>query len=78
MDLHLFAELVEEALDHKKGFGVPDVLAVDGIKKAFTEGKVIDRVQQIGLSHAIIAHKTVDLFGESFLERLVIFEVYER
>jgi hypothetical protein len=32
-----------------------DILAVDRVKEAFTKGKVMDRIQDIGLTLSIVA-----------------------
>ena len=50
------------AIEHKEVLVVHDYLRVDGREGAPTERQVIDSVEKVGLSHAVLPYKTVD-FG---------------
>ena len=51
------------------------VLAIDGVKVTFAEGKVVHGIQQVGLAGAVIAHKAVDIATKGKVNLLVVLEV---
>lgn len=65
------------ALDHADIGIVLDDLRIDGIGITPAKRQVINRIQQIGLTHAVVAHKTVD-FGRQFkLNLRQVFVIYD-
>ena len=42
-------------MNSKKIFPVPDILSIGRIEIAFAEGEIIDRIQQVGLTHSVVA-----------------------
>ena len=54
---------------------VADVLAVDGVEVALAEGKVMNRIQQVGLTNPVIPDKTIDLVGELVISLGIILKI---
>ena len=64
--------LLIETLNHEEVGLMEDILRVDGIPSAFAEREVIDGIQQIGLSHAVLPQETVQLIGKEQIHLLQI------
>ena len=71
-------KFIENTLYDTKRLIVLDVLTIDRIKMAFTEGEIMNGIQKIGFSHAIITHKTVDLLRKNGFKGGVILEIDQR
>jgi len=71
-------KFIENTLYDTKRLIVLDVLTIDRIKMAFTEGEIMNGIQKIGFTHAIITHKTVDLLRKNGLKGGVILEIDQR
>jgi hypothetical protein len=57
----IFGCISEQSLDQKK-FGImPNYLTVYRIDCTLTERKIINGIQQIGLTHPVLSYKTIDL-----------------
>ena len=66
--------LVEALYDKEVGL-VADVLRVDGVARAFAERQEVDGVQQVGLPHAVLPEKTVQLGRKCQFHLLQVFVV---
>ncbi len=53
-----------------------NILCGDRIEVALSVGKMIDRIEHIGLSNTVISHKTIDFRIEGKTFRLKILVVY--
>jgi hypothetical protein len=53
------------ALYHKEISRMQHILRVDGVTRTLAERQIIDGIQQIGLSHAVLPKEAVQLVGKS-------------
>ena len=60
--MHLDRAVVgsKHAADGKKGLAVANVVCVGGVEIAFRGAEVVDRVQHVGLSRTVFAHKSIE------------------
>ena len=65
-------------LQHAHILLVVDDLAVLRMDMAFRKGEVIDGVEQIGLSHAVVSEETVHFRGESHFRLQYVFVIENR
>ena len=65
-------------LQHAHVLLVVDDLAVLRMDMAFRKGEVIDGVEQIGLSHAVVSEETVHFRGESDFRLQYVFVIENR
>ena len=65
-----------EPLDNEKISRMQNILRVHGIAGTLTERKEIDCIQQVGLTHAILSEKAVELRRESkiYLFQILVIE----
>jgi hypothetical protein len=56
---------------------MPDILRIHRVKIAFTERQIVDGVENIGFSRAIVSYKAVDFITEFQLRFVIIFKVYK-
>jgi hypothetical protein len=52
------------SLDHRKFMLMPDVLRINGIKITLAKAQVMNGIQYIGLSNAIVSNKTIYPWGK--------------
>ena len=52
-----------------------DVLLVGGTKEALAERKVIDGIEDVGLTRPVEAHETVDILRQLQIRRFTVLEV---
>jgi hypothetical protein len=55
------------AVNHKKIIAMADILCINGVEITLTKGQVIDGIQEVCLSRAVVSDKTVDLVGKNIL-----------
>ena len=67
-----------EPLYHEEIGLVKDVLRVDGVARALTERQVVDGIQQIGLAHAVLPEKAVQLGRERQFHLLQVLIIKDR
>jgi hypothetical protein len=65
------------AVHRKKILAVPDVLGVIRIEITLAERQIVDRVQQIGFTRAVVSDYAIDLPGEKKLGIRVILEIVQ-
>ena len=63
------------SLHNEKRFFVPDILQIGQVKITFTHGKVINSIQDIGLSNPIISDETIETGSKSQGRLCDIFKV---
>ena len=63
------------AVDGKEILLVADVLLVGGTKKTLAERKVVDGIEDVGLSRPVEAHETVDILRQLQIGRFTVLEV---
>ena len=71
----LFAILNKQPVVCKKIRALPDLLAIDGIEIAFAQREIMNRIQQVRFSRAVVACKNVHTLAEVKLSRGVVFEI---
>ncbi len=54
-----------------------DILGRYGVEIAFAQSKVVNRIQNVGLSHTIVTDKTIDLAVECKIPGFNIPIIYE-
>jgi hypothetical protein len=55
-----------------------NILGIQGIEITLGQGKVIYRIQQVGLARPIITHKAIDLIAEIQFQLIKIFKIDKR
>jgi hypothetical protein len=78
IDILLFAPSFKYSLDDTEFLSVTDILGIHGIQVAFTQGQVMDRIQNIGLPHPVFTHKTIDPFGQVDIHLFIILKIDQR
>ena len=73
--LIIFAFMRINAVDGKEILLVADVLFVGRAKKALAKRKVINRVEDVGLSCPVEPHETIDILRKQQVSRLAILKV---
>jgi hypothetical protein len=52
---------------------VPDILRVEQVSMAFAERQVINRIEQVGFTHAIVSQKAINLGRQTQIGLLNVF-----
>jgi hypothetical protein len=78
LNILLFSFKIKSSLYHKKRGLMQNVLAVNRVEKAFAERKIMNCIQEIGLSLSIGTCEAIDAWNKLKLCTVVIFEINQR
>jgi hypothetical protein len=57
---------------------VPDILAIDNIKIRFADRQIVNGIEQVGFSDAVVPDKAIYLFRKRKISVFIIFKIKQR